>query len=154
MDPANPSSSHSAQGQPMSFTQILARTPTPPPPVHLAPPQPPPPTRRMPTPLTHIRTSGPEKMPTSHRFLNPWLSKFNGAHPLLLPDFHVDTGLVEDLKQTLRDSTASLTIEHLEQLGATCLGNVWRHRSNWDRDGLVRELQGVVKNFVKEVSAD
>ena len=153
MDPADPFSAHTAQGQPMSFTEMLARTPTPPPPVHLAPPQPPPPTtRRMPTP--HIRTPEPERMPTPAPVLEPMVIEVERSPSPPLPDFHVDIGLVEDLRQTLRDSTVSLTIEQLEQLRATCLGNVWRHRSNWDRDDLVRELQGVVKNFVEEVSAD
>lgn len=148
MDPADPF--NAAQGQPMSFTQMLARTPTPPPLVHFASPQPPP-TRRMPTP--HIRTPEPERVPTPAPVLEPMVIEVERSPSPPLPDFHVDIGLVEDLRQTLRDSTASLTIEQLEQLRATCLGNLWRHRSDWDRDDLVRELQGVVKIFVEEVSA-
>ena len=93
-------------------------------------------------------------MPTPAPVLEPIVIEVQRSPSPPLPDFHVDIGLVGDLRQTLRDSTVSLTIEHLEQLGATCLGNLWRHRSDWDRDDLVRELQGVVKNFVKEVSAD
>ena len=152
MDPTDPFTSHRAQGQPMSFTEMLARTPTPPPPpMHLAPPQPLP-TRRMPTPK--IRTPEPERVPTPTPVLEPMVIEIERSPSPPLPDFHVDVGLVEDLRQTLRDSTASLTIEQLEQLRATCLGNLWRHRSDWDRDDLVRELQGVVKSFVEEVSED
>ena len=149
MDPADPFTAHTAQGQPMSFTQMLAKTPTPPL-VHLAPPQPLP-TRRMPTPH---RTPEPERVLTPVPVLEPMVIEIERSPSPPLPDFHVDVGLVEDLRRTLRDSTASLTIEQLEQLRATCLGNLWRHRSDWDRDDLVRELQGVVKNFVEEVSAD
>jgi len=69
-----------------------------------------------------------------------------------LPDFHIDESLVEELQRNLRDSTGNLTIEQLEQLRATCLGNVWRHRKEWDRDELVRELLDVVKEFVEEVA--
>ena len=152
MDPTDPFTAHTAQGQPMSFTQMLARTPTPPPPsVHLAPPQPVP-IHRMPTPK--LRTPEPERVPTPAPVLEPMVIEIERSPSPPLPDFHVDLGLVEDLRQTLRDRTASLTIEQLEQLRATCLGNVWRHRSDWDRDDLVRELQGVVKLFVEEVFAD
>ncbi|KAL0955241.1 hypothetical protein HGRIS_004140 [Hohenbuehelia grisea] len=68
-----------------------------------------------------------------------------------LPDFHVDESLVADLAHDLRDRTDRLNVEQLEQLRATCLGAVWRHRTEWDRDGLVRELVGVVSEFVSEV---
>ncbi|PFH47155.1 hypothetical protein AMATHDRAFT_77336 [Amanita thiersii Skay4041] len=69
-----------------------------------------------------------------------------------LPDFCVDEGLLMELRHALRVDTSSLTIEQLEQLRATCLGNVWCHRKEWNRDGLVRELLDVVKDFVREVS--
>ncbi|KAF8632421.1 hypothetical protein AX17_004862 [Amanita inopinata Kibby_2008] len=71
--------------------------------------------------------------------------------PTPLPDFHVDEGLLADLRRHLALHTVRLTVEQLEQLRATCLGTVWRHRKEWDRDGLVRELLDVVKEFVEEV---
>lgn len=71
--------------------------------------------------------------------------------PTPLPDFHVDDVLVEQLHASLRETTSSLTIEELEQLRATCLGCIWRHRSEWDRDSLVRELQDIVSDFVAEI---
>ncbi|KAK0197523.1 AAA-domain-containing protein [Armillaria mellea] len=74
--------------------------------------------------------------------------------PTPLPDFHIDEGLVSQLQGSLRGNTASLTVEQLEQLRATCLGCVWRHRSAWDRDNLVRELQDIVSDFVEEVGQD
>ena len=69
-----------------------------------------------------------------------------------LPDFHVDEELVAELQRCLRDDTADLTIEELEQLRATCLGNVWRHRVDWDRDALVKELLDSVREFLSEVN--
>lgn len=71
--------------------------------------------------------------------------------PTPLPDFHVDEGLLSQLQGSLRGNTSSLNVEQLEQLRATCLGAVWRRRSEWDRDTLVRELQDLVGDFVEEV---
>lgn len=68
-----------------------------------------------------------------------------------LPDFHVDEMLLTGLRRQLADTTTLLNIEELEQLRATCLGSVWRHRMDWERDGLVRELMEQVKEFVEEV---
>ena len=72
--------------------------------------------------------------------------------PTPLPDFHVDEGLLDELRHCLADGTASLTVEQLEQLRATCLGSVWRHRKEWNRYELLRELLGVVREFVEEVT--
>ncbi|THH17583.1 hypothetical protein EW146_g3256 [Bondarzewia mesenterica] len=74
--------------------------------------------------------------------------------PTPLPDFHISEDHLSHLRLLLRDLTERLSVEHLEQLRATCLGCVWHHRSDWDRDDLVRELQDVVKEFVGEVRAD
>jgi len=50
--------------------------------------------------------------------------------------------------------TSLLNIEQLEQLRASCLGRVWAHRSEWDRDNLILELGKVLRDFVGEVRAD
>jgi len=68
-----------------------------------------------------------------------------------LPDFHVSPELVSSLRQLLTSDTTGLTIEQLEQLRATCLGTVWRHRKDWDRNELVTELLKEMKEFVEEV---
>jgi hypothetical protein len=68
-----------------------------------------------------------------------------------LPDFHVDDMLLSELHKQLVSRTQPLNVEQLEQLRATCLGSVWRCRVEWERDGLVRELMGVVKEFVEDV---
>ncbi|KAI0915549.1 hypothetical protein AcV5_003736 [Taiwanofungus camphoratus] len=74
--------------------------------------------------------------------------------PTPLPEFLVHEELLAELKQTLRDSTHALNVEHLEQLRATCLSCIWRHRAEWDRSDLIQELNEVVKDFVNEVSID
>ncbi|KAF7354684.1 AAA-domain-containing protein [Mycena sanguinolenta] len=71
-----------------------------------------------------------------------------------LPDFHLDDELVAQLETALCDLTASLNIEQLEQLRATCLATVWRHRTEWDRNPAVRELQDLVKEFVDQVGVE
>jgi len=136
------------QAQGMSFTQMLAKTPTPPLPTSLRlssrSPAPPIPASRQSTPLPGPSTStAPPREPT------PMVVERTPTPPL--PDFHVSSALVSDLRQLLTVETANLTIEQLEQLRATCLGTVWRHRKEWNRDELVKELLRDVKEFVDEV---
>ncbi|KIL57962.1 hypothetical protein M378DRAFT_54153, partial [Amanita muscaria Koide BX008] len=71
--------------------------------------------------------------------------------PTPLPDFHVDQGLLDELRRRLVQDTVSMTVEQLEQLRATCLGCVWRHRQEWNRDELLRELLKLVEEFAGEV---
>ena len=71
--------------------------------------------------------------------------------PTPLPEFHVDEHGMEQLGDYLRTSTAELNIEELEQLRATCLAAVWRHRTEWDRTALASELISIAKEFVQEV---
>ncbi|CDO76348.1 hypothetical protein BN946_scf185011.g12 [Trametes cinnabarina] len=74
--------------------------------------------------------------------------------PTPLPEFQLDEGLFDDLRAFLRDATGSLNVEQLEQLRATCLGLVWRHRQEWDRTSLLNELKATAREFVQEVSLD
>ncbi|KAI0637541.1 AAA-domain-containing protein [Trametes polyzona] len=74
--------------------------------------------------------------------------------PTPLPDFHLDEDSLAEFKLYLRDATGSLNIEQLEQLRATCLALVWKHRSEWDRTGLLSELKATAREFVEEVSLD
>ena len=70
------------------------------------------------------------------------------------PPFHIDEGLLVELETSFVNQTEKLNIEQLEQLRATSLGCIWRHRQEWDRDACVRELFGIIKEFVEEVSLD
>jgi hypothetical protein len=74
--------------------------------------------------------------------------------PTPLPDFHVDEAQLSQLKQVLGFGTQPLNVEELEQLRATCLGAVWRHRAEWDRGELMRELLNIVHEFLQEVHTD
>jgi hypothetical protein len=74
--------------------------------------------------------------------------------PTPLPEFHLDEYGMEQLKGYLRASTAELNIEELEQLRATCLAAIWRHRTEWDRTALIGELLSIAKEFVQEVLAE
>lgn len=74
--------------------------------------------------------------------------------PTPLPDFHFDPTELARLGNDLRDMTDLFDIEQLEQLRASCLGRIWAHRSDWDRDDLILELSNVLRELVEEVRAD
>ena len=74
--------------------------------------------------------------------------------PTPLPDFYCNQAALAHLAGGLRDMTSLLSIEQLEQLRASCLGRIWAHRSDWDRDKLILELGKVLHDFVDEVRAD
>ena len=74
--------------------------------------------------------------------------------PTPLPDFVINEDEVAQLKADLRDKTDPLNVEELEQLRAACLALVWKHRSEWDRSALIRELRQTVERYVDEVNLD
>ncbi|KAG1740223.1 AAA-domain-containing protein [Suillus paluster] len=73
--------------------------------------------------------------------------------PTPLPDFHVDEHLLSTLQYDLCSKTAQLSVELLEQLRATVLGCIWRHRTDWDRDELIREVKDALKEFLDDFAA-
>jgi hypothetical protein len=104
-------------------------------------------------PHTPVRIAGPSKplVEAPQRSPTPIVIE---RPPTPLPDFHVDEELLGNLKRHLRDRTDNLNVEQLEQLRATCLSCVWRHRAEWNRDRLIQELSGIVEDFVDEVTHD
>lgn len=98
-------------------------------------------TSRAPTPILR-RSKSPMPVPPKTRSPTP------------LPEFHVNENLVSQLRASLRANTSSLTVEQLEQLRASCLASIWRHRAEWNRDNLLRELQDIISDFIEEVNAD
>ncbi|KAF8075816.1 AAA-domain-containing protein [Lyophyllum atratum] len=104
-------------------------------------------------PRSRTRTKSPDVLLQSPNTPTPPIAMVIERTPTPLPDFHVDDTLVDELQRVLRYETHALTIEELEQLRATCLGCVWRHRTEWDRQPLLEELLGVVKEFVAEVGS-
>jgi hypothetical protein len=73
--------------------------------------------------------------------------------PSPLPDFHVDEHLLSTLQHDLCSRTAQLSVELLEQLRAAALGCIWRHRTDWDRDELIREMKDTLKEFLDDFTA-
>ncbi|KAG9317029.1 hypothetical protein JVU11DRAFT_1211 [Chiua virens] len=73
--------------------------------------------------------------------------------PTPLPDFYVNEGSLLNLQHQLKTRTSQLSIEQLEQLRATCLGSIWRHRTEWNRDALVGELMDVLNEFLEDCAA-
>ncbi|KAF8972102.1 hypothetical protein BDZ97DRAFT_1752715 [Flammula alnicola] len=137
------------QQETMSFMQLLTKTPTPPPPAHV-PLHTPIPDMQIPsgserqlTPLPATSSSTPVPEPA------PMVVERTPTPPL--PEFRVSDSLLSDLRDLLKEKTIALTVEQLEQLRATCLGSVWRHRKEWNRDALIVELIKDVKEFVEEV---
>ncbi|KAF9568757.1 AAA-domain-containing protein [Agrocybe pediades] len=146
-----PGLSPAVQNPQMLYPQQAPKTPTPP-------------LSRTPVPQPNF-TNGLERVATPTR--TPLVSAMREVTPMVierdptpaptpppLPDFHVSPSLVSNLRQLLKSKTGRLNIEQLEQLRATCLGTVWRHRKEWDRDELVKELLRDVKDFIAEVEED
>lgn len=73
--------------------------------------------------------------------------------PTPLPDFHVDEHLLSTLQYDLCSRTAQLSVELLEQLRAAVLGCIWRHRTDWDRDELIKEMKDTLKEFLDDFAA-
>jgi hypothetical protein len=136
---------------PMSMMQLLAKTPTPPPPsptflLHNANPQ------KQPPPQLPERFPTPQPEASSSSIVSetvPMVVERTPTPPL--PEFYVSQFLLSELCLLLKDRTAGLSIEQLEQLRATSLGTVWRHRKLWNRDALVQELLKDAKEFIEEV---
>ncbi|KAK7691101.1 hypothetical protein QCA50_006204 [Cerrena zonata] len=68
------------------------------------------------------------------------------------PSFELDEPVLLDLAEDLRSKTDRFNVEQLEQLRASCLNRIWKHRSKWDRTPLVKELREVVEEFVQDVT--
>jgi len=76
------------------------------------------------------------------------------ATPEPLPVFHVDDLLLSQLREQLIERTGALNVEQLEQLRAMSLDKVWRARMEWDRDDLVKDMQGLLDTFLAEVAGE
>lgn len=105
--------------------------------------------------------SSPSGTPVRTAGGSPELSRPSSPSPMIVersptphPDFHVDEGQVSQFMALLHERSDGLTVEELEHLRATCLGCVWRHRSEWDRDALVQELCQILRDFRRDVDGD
>ncbi|KAI6033449.1 AAA-domain-containing protein [Pisolithus microcarpus] len=107
-------------------------------------------------PRTPVRPSDdpPPSQPSAEPMVLSPSSREPSRPPTPLPDFHVDEELLSTLQCQLTSKTHQFSVEMLEQLRAICLGCVWRHRTEWNRDPLIRELLGVLDEYVDDVAAD
>lgn len=70
------------------------------------------------------------------------------------PPFNVSESLLLGLENKFVEKTDKLTVEQLEQLRATSLNVIWRHRQEWDRDACLRELERTVEEFAEEAKEE
>lgn len=107
-------------------------------------------------PRTPVRPSDdpPPSQPSAEPMVLSPSSREPSRPPTPLPDFHVDEELLSTLQCQLTSKTHQFSVEMLEQLRAICLGCAWRHRTEWNRDPLIRELLGVLDEYVDDVAAD
>ncbi|GAA5992072.1 hypothetical protein JCM10908_000727 [Rhodotorula pacifica] len=75
------------------------------------------------------------------------------ATPPPPPPFVVPHEAVDSLRSLLVSGTDDLTVDQLEQLRAACFDTVWRGRADWDRSGVISELDELARDFVEEVRA-
>jgi hypothetical protein len=104
------------------------------------------------TPIPPIASESPAPAPPApeHDFEAIEIDR----EPTPLPEFHFDQNALTRLGDDLRDTTDLFSVEQLEQLRASCLGCIWAHRSDWDRNNLILELGKVLSDFVDEVRVD
>ena len=100
------------------------------------------------TPVPSMYTDLPQASGTELMCVSP--PREPSRPPTPLPEFHVDEELMFTLQHKLSTRTDQLSVETLEQLRAMCLGCVWRHRAEWNRDALVREILGVLDEFLDD----
>lgn len=67
------------------------------------------------------------------------------------PQFNVSTEQLGQLQSMLVQKTANLDVEQLEALRALCLNLVWGHRSDWDRDNLIRLMKEAIDKYLSEI---
>ncbi|KAL4075483.1 AAA-domain-containing protein [Scleroderma citrinum] len=125
--------------QPQFFPTAVAATSV----VPVVQPQPSPPRTPVPSTSADLPPSSMEPM-----VISP--PREPSRPPTPLPEFHVDEALMSTLQDQLNTRTDQLSVEMLEQLRAMCLGCVWRHRAEWNRDALVREILGVLDEFLDD----
>ncbi|GJJ08616.1 hypothetical protein Clacol_002835 [Clathrus columnatus] len=108
----------------------------------LEPLQPPPQEQSMVEDAVEVHQYFPEEQTITSRPRSPT--------PQPPPPFHISDEYLEQLSDSLTSLTEGLNVEQLEQLRATSLNCVFRRRSDWDRDEMVKELLDIVAMFVNE----
>lgn len=77
---------------------------------------------------------------------SPVPSPAPGHPPFICPEADLAA-----LSSELKDKTARLNVDLLEQLRAGCYDKIWRARGEWDRTGVIAETRRWVGEFMEEV---
>ncbi len=60
--------------------------------------------------------------------------------------------LAENYIDELVSSTAGFTVEELEQINSKLMDIIWEHRSNWNRDSILKEVRIEIEGVLKIIS--
>ncbi|KAF8313186.1 AAA-domain-containing protein [Clavulina sp. PMI_390] len=115
--------------------------------------------------LKRPRESSATALPEGSNGSQPKRAKLGGSNPSsplatdsaplpvdepmpMYPDFVLDERDWQNLRSVLEHVTAPLTVEQLEELRAILLDLVWKHRAEWDRSILVRNMSNAVQSYL------
>lgn len=106
-------------------------------PLHMQPAAPPYAQSSIASPIVHTSTS-PAQQPI----------------PLpVYPPFVVDRRMLDRLHGQLLSQTSTFNVEQLEQLRAALFDAIWQKRKEWNRDGLLKDMQEILSEVSDEVEA-
>lgn len=91
-------------------------------------------------------TSMPAPAPPHHSNLNQIL---NDEEPK--PQLIIDDGLVTDLHQKLVHSTSGCSLEQLEQINAALMDAIWKHRADYNRNVVLKEVTEAFNVIIKDI---
>ncbi|KAI2477688.1 ATPase family AAA domain-containing protein 2 [Pyrenophora tritici-repentis] len=96
--------------------------------------------------LSQHVTSMPAPAPPHHSNLNQIL---NDEEPK--PQLIIDDGLVTDLHEKLVQSTSGCSLEQLEQINAALMDAIWKHRADYNRNVVLKEVTEAFNTIIKDI---
>ncbi|EFQ90217.1 hypothetical protein CFE70_008810 [Pyrenophora teres f. teres 0-1] len=96
--------------------------------------------------LSQHVTSMPAPAPPHHSNLNQIL---NDEEPK--PQLIIDDGLVTDLHEKLVQSTSGCSLEQLEQINAALMDAIWKHRADYNRNVVLKEVTEAFNAIIKDI---
>ncbi|OLL26793.1 putative AAA domain-containing protein [Neolecta irregularis DAH-3] len=69
------------------------------------------------------------------------------------PDLEIDRNILRQLHRTFADLTIGFSVEQLEQVNAGCMDAVWRYRSDWNRNNVIRKVEKTLVAIAKEIKS-
>ena len=110
-----------------------------------ATPHQPPPSASVP-PYAHASVISP--------ILHATITSTSTPQPPTYPPFQIDNRALDQLRSRLLHQTSHFNVEQLEQLRAALFDAIWRRRTEWDRDGLIKDMQDALRDIGDEVDAE